>query len=135
MFVHTQSDTEASLFEEQVPTIITLTKGCKSVKIVRDLDEIPAGCGSTVLTPTVAVHVLVRVRNQLLIHRLSIDYLYVQGLVDLDVEIAKCDKKLDLARLNLGKITKIEAQPEYEETIPANVRLMNEEKVSKHLPR
>lgn len=53
----------------------------------------------------------------------------LQGLVDLDVEISKCEKKLDLARLNLNKITKIEAQPDYEETIPANVRLSNEEKV------
>lgn len=55
--------------------------------------------------------------------------LLLQGLVDLDVEISKCEKKLDLARLNLNKITKIEAQPDYEETIPANVRLSNEEKV------
>lgn len=55
--------------------------------------------------------------------------LLLQGLVDLDVEISKCEKKLDLARLNLNKITKIEAQPDYQETIPANVRLSNEEKV------
>lgn len=50
-------------------------------------------------------------------------------MVDLDVEISKCEKKLDLARLNLNKITKIEAQADYEETIPVNVRLANEEKV------
>ncbi|EIM85152.1 uncharacterized protein STEHIDRAFT_169949 [Stereum hirsutum FP-91666 SS1] len=110
LYIHTQTDAEAALFEQQAPTMVTLTKGCKSLKVVRQLDEIPAGCGSTSLTPTVAVHVLVR------------------GLVDLDVEISKCEKKLDLARLNLNKITKIEAQPDYEETIPANVRLSNEEK-------
>jgi len=52
-----------------------------------------------------------------------------QGLVDLDLEIAKCDKKLGLAQLNLDKIAKIESQPNYEETIPANVRLTNEDKV------
>lgn len=49
--------------------------------------------------------------------------------MDLDVEIAKCDKKLQLAQLNLEKIRKIESQPEYEETVPANARLANEEKV------
>lgn len=49
--------------------------------------------------------------------------------MDLDVEIAKCDKKLDLARLNLGKIQKIEGQADYEATVPANARLQNEEKV------
>lgn len=52
-----------------------------------------------------------------------------KGLVDLDLEIAKCGKKLDLAQLNLDKIVKIESQPNYEETIPANVRLANEDKV------
>ena len=47
----------------------------------------------------------------------------------MDIEIAKCDKKLDLARLNLEKIKKMEAQADYEETVPANVRLFNEDKV------
>ena len=50
-------------------------------------------------------------------------------MVDLDLEIAKCDKKLGLAQLNLDKIIKIESQPNYEETIPAAVRLANEDKV------
>jgi valyl-tRNA synthetase len=53
-----------------------------------------------------------------------------QGVVDLDVEIAKCVKKLELASLNLDKVWKVESQPEYESTVPANVRLANEEKVS-----
>jgi valyl-tRNA synthetase len=53
----------------------------------------------------------------------------MQGLVDLDNEIAKCDKKLDLVRLNLQKIIKVESQPEYEETVPPNVRAANLEKV------
>jgi valyl-tRNA synthetase len=52
----------------------------------------------------------------------------LQGLVDLDVEIAKAEKKLDLARLNLDKVVKVESQPDYEDTVPANVRLANEEK-------
>ena len=49
--------------------------------------------------------------------------------MDLDKEIAKCGKKLDLARLYLQKIVKIESQPEYEETVPANVRIANSDKV------
>src|SRR6267378_5935587 len=53
-----------------------------------------------------------------------------QGLVDLDNEIAKCNKKLDLVRLNLQKIIKVESQPEYEETVPLNVRDANLEKVN-----
>jgi valyl-tRNA synthetase len=61
VFVHVQSDREEAILLSQTPTIVTLTKGCTSAKVVRDLKDIPAGCGSSVLTPTVAVHVLVRV--------------------------------------------------------------------------
>ena len=49
--------------------------------------------------------------------------------MDLEKEIAKCDKKLDLARLNLQKIMKVISQPDYESTVPENVRIVNEEKV------
>lgn len=52
--------------------------------------------------------------------------------MDLDNEIAKAEKKLALARLNLDKIVKVESQPDYEVTVPSNVRLGNEEKASVH---
>lgn len=110
LFVRVQSENEVALFESQVPTILALTKHGKSVKVVRTPEDIPAGCGSAVLTPTVVLHVLVR------------------GQVDLDAEIVKCQKKLDFARLNLDKILKTESQPDYENVVAANVRLFNEEK-------
>jgi valyl-tRNA synthetase len=49
--------------------------------------------------------------------------------VDLDLEISKCEKRLELARLSLEKIVKIESQADYEDTVPANVRIANEDKV------
>lgn len=49
--------------------------------------------------------------------------------MDLDAEIDKSDKKLGLAILNLEKLKKIELQPNYEDTIPPNVRMSNKEKV------
>lgn len=61
VFIHAQSEQEAALFESQAPTMATLIKGCKSVKVVRDIQEVPAGCGSAILTQTAAVHILVRV--------------------------------------------------------------------------
>ncbi|THG98479.1 hypothetical protein EW026_g3716 [Hermanssonia centrifuga] len=109
-FIRVQTDVEGKLFESQASTIVTLTKGCKSAKIVRELSEVPDGCGSVVISPTVVVHVLVR------------------GLVDLDVEIDKCDKKLRLAQMSLQKIQKMESQPDYEETAPANAKLANEDR-------
>lgn len=49
--------------------------------------------------------------------------------MDLDVEIAKCEKKLALAQMNLGKIIKTESHPDYKETVPENVRQANTDKV------
>jgi valyl-tRNA synthetase len=61
VFLHILDDEEAALFESQRGVITTLTKGCKSVEVVRDVSKIPSGCGSTVLTSTISLHILVRV--------------------------------------------------------------------------
>lgn len=112
MFVRVSSDAEAKLFEAYAPTMVALIKGGKRVEIVRSIEDVPAGCGSEVLTPNVVLHVLVR------------------GLVDLDAEIAKCEKKLQVVALGLNKVRKAESVPNYETTVPPDVREMNEEKVS-----
>ena len=124
-----QDGAEAALFESQKGVIATLTKGCKSAEVVRDASEIPSGCGSTVLTSTISVHILVRVRIVVCFAPYPLDTHELQGLVDLDAEIAKCEKKLQLAHLSLDKVRKVEAQSDYVETVPANVRLINEDRV------
>lgn len=48
------------MISTQTPTISSLIKGCKSVVVTSD---IPEGCGSVVLSPTLTVHLLVRVRD------------------------------------------------------------------------
>jgi valyl-tRNA synthetase len=111
VFIHAQGDAEAELFASQIPTIVSLTKGCKAASVARALSDVPTGCGSAVLSHTVAVHILVR------------------GLVDLDAEIAKCDKKLDVARLSAEKQRKIAAVPDYESTVPEAVRMANADKL------
>lgn len=63
VYVHVQSDHEDSLFKAQSSTIVALTKGCKSANVVRELKDVPAGCGSAVVTSTVVIYVLVRVRG------------------------------------------------------------------------
>ena len=97
------------------------------MKVVSDIKDVPAGCGSEILTPTAVIHILVRVSTRSLTP--SPPLKLVQGFIDFDVEIAKCEKKLNLARLNLEKIRKVESQPDYEETVPENVRVINEDKV------
>ncbi|KAJ6547205.1 tRNA synthetases class I-domain-containing protein [Mycena capillaripes] len=110
LLFHVQSDDEANLFETQLPSIIALIKGCSSAKVVRDLKDIPDGCGGMIVNASISVHAVVR------------------GLVDLDIEIEKCEKKLKVARTTLEKIIKIESQTDYTETVPDNVRRSNEEK-------
>ena len=63
VYIRVQTDAEAELFESQASTIVALTKGCKSAKVVHDLKDIPPGCGSAVLSPTIVVYLLVRVRD------------------------------------------------------------------------
>jgi len=57
----------------------------------------------------------------------------LQGLVDLEAEVAKCDKKLIVVNLNLEKLLKITSQPDYEESVPVAVQLANDEKVGSTL--
>lgn len=52
-----------------------------------------------------------------------------QGLVNLEAEVAKCNKKIDLVRLNLDKLYKLLSQSNYQTTVPEAVQLGNEEKV------
>lgn len=115
------------MLESQVPTIVTLTKGCTSAKVVRDAESIPAGCGSALVTSTIVVHTLVRVRSLFFQYKPKLHV--IQGNVDLDVEIAKCEKKLAIAQMSLQKITKLESQSDYAATVPENVRTANDEKV------
>lgn len=63
VFILAQDEEEAGMFKTQLSTIHALTKGCKCVELARALPDIPPGCGSAVLTPTVAIHILVRVSS------------------------------------------------------------------------
>ncbi|KAF9236793.1 tRNA synthetases class I-domain-containing protein [Melanogaster broomeanus] len=111
LFIHVQTNEERGLFESQAPTMITLTKGCTKVDVIQgSSSRLPTGCGSAVVSSTVVV------------------YLQVQGLVNLEAELAKCDKKIELACLNLEKLNKVMSQPDYQVTVPEAVQLGNEEK-------
>ncbi|KAI0791363.1 tRNA synthetases class I-domain-containing protein [Abortiporus biennis] len=110
LYLRVQTDEEAALFEPYAKTIVALTKYGKSFKVVRDVSELPAGCGAEVISKSLVM------------------YLLVKGLVDLDNEIEKCQKKLDLTKMNLDTVVKAESHPKYLENADEAVRAMNEEK-------
>jgi valyl-tRNA synthetase len=99
---------EAEMLKTQVPTIVTLTKGCQSVAVVEQTSDIPEGCGSVVLSPTLT------------------SFLLVKGMIDIEAEISKCEKKLELANLNADKARKLLSQPG---NLPEAVRSTNQEKL------
>ncbi|KAJ6611804.1 tRNA synthetases class I-domain-containing protein [Mycena sp. CBHHK59/15] len=111
LFLHIQSDEIESLLASQLATIQALTKGCKSVTIVRALAEVPAGCGGSVVSTSITVYTLVR------------------GLVDPAGQLAKCEKKLGVAQTNLQKMTKQEDPDHVYHTVPIGIRLANAERV------
>ncbi|KAG8907503.1 hypothetical protein FRB99_003876 [Tulasnella sp. 403] len=128
--VHVQATTSlAPLIASQVSTMVSLTKGCKSVQVVTDTKDIPIGCGSAVINADCSVHLLVKVRNVLHFLVPVLMQRFVKGLVDFDEEIAKITKKLDAAVLSAEKLQKSMSQANYEEVIPENVRTANSEKL------
>ena len=56
--------------------------------------------------------------------------MFAQGLVDLDQEIVKNEKKLNVAKIALEKVKKAESVPNYEEIVPVETRTFNTERVS-----
>lgn len=75
------SPNESTMLAAQSPTIVALVKGCKSATVVSNSSEVPEGCGSAVLSPTLTVYLLVKVNisieipnilSPLLIHELVI---------------------------------------------------------------
>lgn len=110
LFIHASDVSETDLFHSQAPTISSLIKGCTKVAVIGDLSQLPPGCGSTAVSPTVAV------------------YLAVQGFIDLEAEVAKLEKKIHAVNLNLDKVLKVTSQPDYRDSVPMTVQQANEDR-------
>ncbi|KAI6108704.1 tRNA synthetases class I-domain-containing protein [Pisolithus croceorrhizus] len=110
LFIHASDAGETKLLESQAPTMASLIKGCSKVAVIGDLSQLPPGCGSTALSPTVAI------------------YLAVQGFIDLEAEVAKLEKKIHAVNLNLDKLLKATSQPDYRDSVPTTVQQANEDK-------
>jgi valyl-tRNA synthetase len=51
------------MLESQTPTVVALVKGCKSARVVTSATDVTDGCGSTVLSSSLTVYVLVKVES------------------------------------------------------------------------
>ncbi|KAI9456048.1 hypothetical protein BJY52DRAFT_1121445, partial [Lactarius psammicola] len=83
---HIKDGAGAALFKSQKGVITTLTGSCRAAGGCTRRQQDPTGCGSTVLTPTLNIYILVH-------RRISSDTYRPNSLVDLDAEISVCEKK------------------------------------------
>jgi valyl-tRNA synthetase len=96
------------MFQRQVAVISSLTKGCKSAEVVRTAAEVPEGCASQIITPEVAINIMVR------------------GKIDIDAEVSKIQKKVDHIQGSAEKLKTLQAS---NSKLPAEVQAANVEKV------
>jgi valyl-tRNA synthetase len=63
VFAHSSDSIERVMLASQVPTIIGMVKGCSAVSAVENAKEVPEGCGSQVLSSSLTIYILVKVRK------------------------------------------------------------------------
>jgi len=112
IYILTFSDSEASILSTETETIKGLTKVLRSAKVVRQAADVPAGCGSSLLSADSALHI------------------DVAGNANIDVaaEIAKAEDKLAVAITAADKIRITQAKPEHEKA-PDAIREATTEKL------
>ena len=112
LFVVTRGDVATDAAKRFAEGIATLA-GCGRVDVLGPDDEVPPGCGVTVINESVSV------------------YLMLKGVVDPAAEIAKLEKKSSQTKKSIAALQKQMEMPGYEEKVPENVRADNAEKLSK----
>ena len=87
------------LLKDQVPTLSALIKGSKSVEIVEAVSDVPEGCSSETVGANIVVHLLIK------------------GMINVEQEIAKAEKKVTAAQSGIEKLKKVIAKAETPEEI------------------
>lgn len=91
-----------------------MIKGCKVLEVVTTSSEIPVGCAVQSINVDANLHVLVR------------------GLVDIDAELTKLEKKEKAAKMTLEKTIKATQIDGYAEKVSVQVQQNNQEKIQNY---
>lgn len=89
-----------------------LIKGCTSFTVIESESEIPVGCVGANVSSRLAVHLLLK------------------GVIDVDVEMNKAEKKKAAAQASYDKLAAGAGAADYEQKKPEHVRQLEAEKVS-----
>lgn len=95
------------LLKKQIPTLTALIKGSKSVEIVSSASDVPEGCSSETIGADIVVHLLIK------------------GLINVDQELAKAEKKVAAAQGSIEKLRKAIAKAE----TPDEIKRKNEDDI------
>lgn len=109
---HVRDPKLASTLQAAQGEISVLIKGCKAFTLVESEAEIPVGCVSTNVSPLLAVHLLLK------------------GVIDVQAEMGKAEKKKAAALVSLDKLEAGAAAPDYATKKPEHVRKAEADKVS-----
>ncbi|KAK0545239.1 valine--tRNA ligase [Tilletia horrida] len=110
LFFEAKTDAGYKLLQDQREVLATLIKGCKSIEITKDTSTIPPGCAITSVSADANVHLLVK------------------GQINIDSELSKLAKSLDLNKIQLDKMSNLMSKTEEFEKMPEEVRKTTEEK-------
>ena len=105
----TASSVEVSAIAAEHALIIETLAVTGKVTAVADSD-VPVGCGVTVVNSDITVHMMLK------------------GLIDVDKEVAKLTKNLEMLKKNLDTLEKKMAMPTYATKVPEAVRNADKEK-------
>ena len=112
VFFHARDPKLAAALKASAAELSVLIKGCTSFTIVESEGEIPVGCVSANVSSLLAVHLLLK------------------GVIDVDVEMNKAEKKKAAAQASYDKLATGAAAADYESKKPEHVRKLEAEKVS-----
>ncbi|KAG9320556.1 hypothetical protein KVV02_000373 [Mortierella alpina] len=110
IFIHGSAEI-AKLLKSEEAGIATLTKGSKACKVVTDVAEIPEGCASQTVQEGCSV------------------YLLVKGMVDVDAEVQKIEKKLAKVQKAKDDLLKKTQDANYLNKVKAEIRELNDAKL------
>jgi hypothetical protein len=91
------------MLREQKPSIGALVKGSKVVEVLESMSDVPEGCSSETVGADVVVNLLIK------------------GFINVDVELAKAEKKVAAAQAGIDRHQKAISKPETPDSIKASL--------------
>ncbi|SYW79616.1 putative VAS1 - valyl-tRNA synthetase [Ustilago hordei] len=111
VFLETSDASFQQTLKGSSEVVTTLVKGCTSVTVAPNASEVPKGCAVSSISSRLNAHLLIR------------------GLVNIDQELAKLDKKLQLNAVGIEKISAPMNKPQEWSRMPQEVKDSTAEKL------